>query len=708
MKKFSKVKYFGAVAAALLAVAPIAAPVVSQVASPAIAQAAVDGETQSTLTNSINPTVSAKVLGANQNGTVVANDVMGINTRSQVSQITSDQNAGEYYFIKNLLFKDGGAQKLATSYSTYDIEVKFDGNASGLTGLNLVNVLNNNPAASYNVTVNLYKPGEANVEATVTSKLNVANYVKGSVNPANATVGDKNAFSGLDTIASAVSLTNASNTAVPLTAADFHGDEGVTFTTANVAVGNVSTGDAADYFNTDGTFKKYGVIYSVAHVTHTNTDKFATLVKAAAQNGATSAASGVALSFAQAAAKGGIYSTSTNPTNAEVYIIRTINIAASTNDAARYPVLKYVTSVDGANSVDAATTYNNGDTIDGSNFKFTSNVDSDYANIARAIFTKISSTKAVGNFFGYRNSIKSNGLNTAVNGWANYTVAGATLADGANNEAAIANALHSYIKNPYITQTTNVPLTVTNSDGLKSTFNIPVTIGTNVGTPVATEFTGYTTIAKGDKFDALADVQFQNSSLDNGVIPSNRIKVSSNVDTSTPGTYTVTYTVTNAAGNSATFTRTVVVTAGDLTESNADGVVYINKADGATVYSDAATTKATDKKLDNTTAWKFHSVVKDAAGKTVAYNLGGKQYVKASEVSTSPVKAQAGVFTVNYPANSKWSIAVYNSDLKVVKLIPAKSSWLTFGTKQLADGKSYYNLGGNQWVRTDYGFWNAK
>lgn len=40
MKKFSKVKYFGAVAAALLAVAPIAAPVISQVASPAIAQAA--------------------------------------------------------------------------------------------------------------------------------------------------------------------------------------------------------------------------------------------------------------------------------------------------------------------------------------------------------------------------------------------------------------------------------------------------------------------------------------------------------------------------------------------------------------------------------------------------------------------------------------------------------------------------------------------
>ncbi|MFT8399261.1 MAG: hypothetical protein ABF676_12830 [Schleiferilactobacillus harbinensis] len=40
MKKFSKVKYFGAVAAALLAVAPIAAPVVSQVASPAIVQAA--------------------------------------------------------------------------------------------------------------------------------------------------------------------------------------------------------------------------------------------------------------------------------------------------------------------------------------------------------------------------------------------------------------------------------------------------------------------------------------------------------------------------------------------------------------------------------------------------------------------------------------------------------------------------------------------
>lgn len=40
MKNSSKVKYFGAVAAALLAVAPIAAPVVSQIAAPAVAQAA--------------------------------------------------------------------------------------------------------------------------------------------------------------------------------------------------------------------------------------------------------------------------------------------------------------------------------------------------------------------------------------------------------------------------------------------------------------------------------------------------------------------------------------------------------------------------------------------------------------------------------------------------------------------------------------------
>lgn len=152
--------------------------------------------------------------------------------------------------------------------------------------------------------------------------------------------------------------------------------------------------------------------------------------------------------------------------------------------------------------------------------------------------------------------------------------------------------------------------------------------------------------------------------------------------------------------------RKVVV--GDYTESAATGTANVVNGQGTTIYSDPTTTTSTGKTLDYGTAWKVYGVVKNSAGTVLAYNLGGKQYVKASDVSSTAVSNQAGVFTVKYPSNPTWSIAVYNSDLKVQKLIPAGSTWTTFGVKTLKDGKSYYNVGGDQWVRTDYGYWNAK
>lgn len=152
--------------------------------------------------------------------------------------------------------------------------------------------------------------------------------------------------------------------------------------------------------------------------------------------------------------------------------------------------------------------------------------------------------------------------------------------------------------------------------------------------------------------------------------------------------------------------RKVVV--GDYSETTATGTANVVNGQGTTVYSDPTTTTSTGKTLDYGSAWKVYSVVKNSAGTVLAYNLGGKQYVKASDVSSTAVTNQAGVFTVKYPSNPTWSIAVYNSDLKVQKLIPAGSTWTTFGVKTLKDGKSYYNVGGDQWVRTDYGYWNAK
>lgn len=185
------------------------------------------------------------------------------------------------------------------------------------------------------------------------------------------------------------------------------------------------------------------------------------------------------------------------------------------------------------------------------------------------------------------------------------------------------------------------------------------------------------------------------------------------------GTYYLLFSLANPSGTPSTsialrkgattvyyVARKVVV--GDYSEASASGTANVVNGQGTTVYSDPTTSTSTGKTLDYGTAWKVYGVVKNSAGTVLAYNLGGKQYVKASDVSSTAVSNQAGVFTVKYPANPTWAIAVYNSDLKVQKLIPAGSTWTTFGVKTLKDGKSYYNVGGDQWVRTDYGYWNAK
>lgn len=214
------------------------------------------------------------------------------------------------------------------------------------------------------------------------------------------------------------------------------------------------------------------------------------------------------------------------------------------------------------------------------------------------------------------------------------------------------------------------------------------------------------TIATGQSFDQNAGISAWTDSSKSTAIPSSNWQVSSSVDTNKPGTYTVTYTITNNYGKTATLTRTITVSA--LTESKTSGVIEVTNGSGAVLYTDNATSNGAGRTLAKGSSWKIYGVVKDAKGNIVAYNLGGKQYVKASDVAVSAATTEKGTFTVRYAANPKWAIAVYNSDLKVQKLISAGSRWQTFGTKTLSDGKSYFNLGGNQWVRTDYGTWSAK
>ena len=703
MKKFSKVKYFGAVAAALLAVAPIAAPVVSQVASPAVAQAAttqIDTAAQDLVNSTFKSTVNTTFTGSNA---ASATNVAGINSAVSFSALNASGSIAAR-FIASADSKWG-----QDPFSSYQVSINLDGNAAGATGANLANILNTNPQKTYTATVNVYKANSSTVIATKTIVVNNANYASVSFPAINVNVGD-DAYKTINVAdaASALKVTTADGVSVNVYPSDFDSTDlwyatsdqvpgwGYVPSAVQEFISNPDSDASTTYHHftptSDSKFIKNGVVYQVFKLGESNSALYNTLYAVASANGEVNTTDG----WAKVASKGGVASY-----NGSVFVVRPVNISTGDSDVAYQPVFNYNYSSATATTAARVDTYRDGQTVQLNGTDASSlyaNPANTGASAAQTYDTLTTNLQTIinGSLIARENSFLDNNGHQA----AQVQIPEAT----ADIRAAVAAA----IPNVYKTGTYTVPVTVTNARGYKATVKIPVQIGVEVGTPVARVFPVNTTITKGDKFDRYADVSFQNSDSDATLIPNANISVSGTVDTTTPGNYTLTYTVTNPAGVTGTFVRTVTVVEGSLTESTADGVVYINKADGAVLYTDAATTKATSTTLDNTTAWKFHSVVKDSAGKIVAYNLGGKQYVKAGEVSTSPVKAQAGVFTVHYPANAKWSIAVYNSDLKVVKLVPANSTWATFGTKTLKDGKSYYNLGGNQWVRTDYGFWNAK
>ncbi|WP_260301446.1 SLAP domain-containing protein [Schleiferilactobacillus harbinensis] len=150
---------------------------------------------------------------------------------------------------------------------------------------------------------------------------------------------------------------------------------------------------------------------------------------------------------------------------------------------------------------------------------------------------------------------------------------------------------------------------------------------------------------------------------------------------------------------------TPIQTVDTLTESPASGIAYVTAQAGIPLYSDKETINQIGRTLTANSSWKIFGQVTNSAGTIVAYNLGGKQYVKASDVTlTNPVTK--GTFTVHYSDHPTWGIAVYNGALKVQKIIPAGSRWVTYGKKTI-NGQDYYNLGGDQFARADYGSWIA-
>lgn len=149
------------------------------------------------------------------------------------------------------------------------------------------------------------------------------------------------------------------------------------------------------------------------------------------------------------------------------------------------------------------------------------------------------------------------------------------------------------------------------------------------------------------------------------------------------------------------------------------GVVTVFANDGALVYSDDNLSQASSKTLVKGTQWQAFGI-KKTKGNVIAYNLGGNQWVNASDVLISksapdPVPAPSspstnqivGVFTVNVPNHTKWATVVWDRFGKPTSEFLAAGTRWKVSAKKTVNGQDYYCLGSNdQWVSAKYGSLN--
>ncbi|WP_155286355.1 SLAP domain-containing protein [Lacticaseibacillus zhaodongensis] len=137
---------------------------------------------------------------------------------------------------------------------------------------------------------------------------------------------------------------------------------------------------------------------------------------------------------------------------------------------------------------------------------------------------------------------------------------------------------------------------------------------------------------------------------------------------------------------------------------------YVFKSDGATpVLKSNGTIKA----LGAGSTWKVFAELQ--LGNRILYDLGGGQYVDASDVAyKSPAEvsaeanttAKSGIATINYVPGygiQVWhadSTMVLNSDGSAKKLMNG-TQWKIFN-QRIVDGHTYYGLGGDQWIDSSY------
>jgi hypothetical protein len=126
---------------------------------------------------------------------------------------------------------------------------------------------------------------------------------------------------------------------------------------------------------------------------------------------------------------------------------------------------------------------------------------------------------------------------------------------------------------------------------------------------------------------------------------------------------------------------------------------------GAMIYSTPTDNASTGRLVPAGSRWKTFTSLKNGE---LWYNLGGKQWVRAREVTQHAYTAVAltgnkGVLKINYVRG--YGIAVWNNYTGGATIAGKKladgTSWKYFGTASY-NGHTWYNLGGNQWIDGRY------
>lgn len=194
------------------------------------------------------------------------------------------------------------------------------------------------------------------------------------------------------------------------------------------------------------------------------------------------------------------------------------------------------------------------------------------------------------------------------------------------------------------------------------------------------------------------------------------------------GAYVTTTTSSTTTNNSSSTTNTNKNTSSTDKNTTTSNVVAVNEVvtagnNGATVYSAPKTSAKTSRVLSKGSRWRAFS--RTTADNNTWYNLGGNQYVLASDLvtasnkpSSSSNKTDSDKNTTNTslttstvattPANGTVKITntkgatLYSAPSKAAKtsrVLSNGSAWRTFKAAN-NDGAAWLNLGGNQWVLT--------